>query len=453
MIASNNLEVISFHYVCTNPNIIGQVNPRIFSKPEVRILFRVIKEFYIRFSVIPNLKSIDQMKEILTEDKEVQNFTPTKGVEDNIHDYLQLADIILSHPMDKYTPQWVQKVSEAFITVKNFETGAQTMLDWYDKQEATPDNVHHLVSQAQSMFLTNTSINLHEEQPISFWKGESHVQTKVTDLIPTGWDTMNIFLNGGFERKTLTHLWGAPNVGKSLFLGTIGRNVSLAGKNVFIGSLEMDPRKYIKRMGASLFNIPVGEYSSHEEPVFFYEKLKAYREDPYNTIPPGAFYIQRFSHASPKTITLAADKLAKELGLAWDLVIYDYLGELESSNNMGMDQMYALHKTNNAELFDHSVIYNWASLTAHQVTPDFFDAQDMSMKASAESRGISHRTDNIFGIIQDPLMFSAGKFFLKNLKARDNEYKNHYMRLSIDWKYMALTDDSFMVKPNDNLMI
>jgi len=456
---SATLEIMTYHYVCSNTSLLEQVEPKIFIKPEIRILYRLIRTFYKNYSVVPNLKSIEQMREIISEDGEVQSLSPTKNAEENIKEFFAFAEIINNHPMENYEPVYLKNTVEANLMCRKLETGMQTAIDFYQKQEVTPANVAGIVGQVHSIFMSGTTINLYEERPIDFWKGESHIQTQASDLIDTGWTNMNKMLNGGFERKTLTHLWGAPNIGKSLFLGTIGKNVSVAGKNVFIGSLEMDTRKYAKRMGAAMMHIPINEYSSQTDPRFFYEKLRNFRENNRknaldDVIVPGALFIQRFTHASPATITAAADKLAKELGLSWDLVIYDYLGELESKDGAyGMDNMYALHKTNNAELFDHAVQYNWAGLTAHQVTADFFDAQDMNMKASAESRGISHRTDNIFGILQDPVMFAAGKYFLKNLKARDNEYKNHFMRLNIDWKHMDLTDDNFMVKPSDNTML
>lgn len=447
---------MSYHYICSNTSLLEQIDPKIFIKPEIRILYRLIRTFYKNYSVVPNIKSQEQMRELISEDSEVQGFSPTKTALENIKDFLQIADIINNHPIEKYEPIYLKNTVEAHIMCRKLETGMQTAIDWYQKQEVTPSNVSSIVNQVQNIFMHGTTINLYEERPLDFWKGESHVQVQSADLIDTGWPTLNMFLNGGFERKTLTHLWGAPNIGKSLFLGTIGKNVSVAGKNVFIGSLEMDTRKYTKRMGAALLNIPISEYSKYTEPRFFYEKLREFKEqhtDGVNTIVPGALYIQRFTHASPSTITTAADKLAKELGLNWDLVIYDYLGELESKDGAyGMDNMYALHKTNNAEIFDHAVTYNWAALTAHQVTADFFDAQDMNMRASAESRGISHRTDNIFGILQDPTMFAAGKYFLKSLKARDNEYKNHYMRLNINWRTMDLKDDNYVCKPNEMLI-
>jgi len=454
---SANLEIMTYHYVCSNTSLLEQIDPKIFIKPEVRILYRLIRSFYKSYSVVPNLKSLEQIKAIISEDTEVQNLSPAKNAEENIKDFMSYADIINSHPIERYERVYLKTVVEAHLVARKLETGLQTAIDFYQKQEINPNNVTSIVSQVQSLFMSGTTINLYEEKPIDFWKGESHIQVQSADLIDAGWPTFNKMLNGGFERKTLTHLWGAPNVGKSLFLGTIGKNVSVAGKNVFIGSLEMDTRKYAKRMGAAMMDIPLSEYSKHTEPRFFYEKLREFKEkhapsELHPTLVPGALYIQRFTHASPATITSAADKLAKELGLNWDLVIYDYLGELESKDSAyGMDNMYALHKTNNAELFDHAVQYNWAALTAHQVTADFFDAQDMNMKASAESRGISHRTDNIFGIIQDPTAFQAGKFFLKNLKARDNEYKNHFMRLNIQWSTMNLTDDNILFKPTDML--
>lgn len=453
MFESNNIDVITFHYLCKNPQLLPQINPKMFKVDSVKLLFKIVKAFIEKYGTVPSMDSVTQIRDVAAEDKEVQMFNPAKQPEDCINEFLGIAEGIMSHPMHQYSPEYIVKSSEAYLVHRKMETGADVTVTYLANSKPNADNIQEIVAKAQSMFLTQTTLILHEERAINFWSPEAHIQVQPEDLIPCSWPTLNKFLNGGFERKTLTHFWGAPNTGKTLFLATLARDMSMLGKNIFVASLEMDPKKYAKRMGSALFDLPMSEYAKHKELAFWRDKLAPKLvADEFGRVP-GALYIQRFTHASPLTITMAADRLAKELGIKWDAVVYDYLGEMESSKNFTMQEMYALHKTNNGELFDHAVQFNWASITAHQVTPDSYDSEEMSLKSSAEGRGISHRTDNIFGIIQNPMMYTAHKFFLKSLKARDNEYKNYHMRMSIDARTMALTDDGFEVAPGKDLIL
>lgn len=70
-----------------------------------------------------------------------------------------------------------------------------------------------------------------------------------------------------------------------------------------------------------------------------------------------------------------------------------------------------------------------------------FDATDLSMNSASESSGLVATVDGMFGIIQDPLMYTANEYKLKLLANRDEGYKNSYKKFLVDYNFMRISED------------
>jgi len=69
-----------------------------------------------------------------------------------------------------------------------------------------------------------------------------------------------------------------------------------------------------------------------------------------------------------------------------------------------------------------------------------YDSTDISMEDIAESAGLSHTADMMYGIIQDSIMLSNEEYWLKILKIRDGEGKNLKCKFNIKYENMRLTE-------------
>ena len=90
---------------------------------------------------------------------------------------------------------------------------------------------------------------------------------------------------------------------------------------------------------------------------------------------------------------------------------------------------------------------NWLIITATQIKRSGYESSDISMEDIAESAGLSHTADMIYGIIQDPVMHSNYEYWLKILKIRDGEGKNTKCRFDINYNYMRLTETNDVRAP------
>jgi len=74
-----------------------------------------------------------------------------------------------------------------------------------------------------------------------------------------------------------------------------------------------------------------------------------------------------------------------------------------------------------------------------------YDSTDITMKDIAESAGLSHTADVMYGIIQDSTMHINEEYWLKILKMRDGAGKNYKCKYKIDYKFMRLYETSEMI--------
>jgi hypothetical protein len=87
----------------------------------------------------------------------------------------------------------------------------------------------------------------------------------------------------------------------------------------------------------------------------------------------------------------------------------------------------------------------WVVITATQINRGGYDSSELTMSHIAESAGLSHTADIIYGIIQDTSMQMNHEYWLKVLKIRNGEGKNSRCMYRIDYSYMRLTETDTIV--------
>jgi len=74
-----------------------------------------------------------------------------------------------------------------------------------------------------------------------------------------------------------------------------------------------------------------------------------------------------------------------------------------------------------------------------------YDSTELNMGHIAESAGLSHTADIIYGIIQDSHMHMNSEYFLKLLKVRNGTGKNSRCLYKIDYNYMRLIETDTLI--------
>ena len=89
----------------------------------------------------------------------------------------------------------------------------------------------------------------------------------------------------------------------------------------------------------------------------------------------------------------------------------------------------------------------WVVITATQITRGGYDTSELTLSHIAESAGLSHTADVIYGIIQESSMLMNQEYFLKLLKIRNGSGKNNKCLYKISYEYMRLTETETILTP------
>ena len=235
---------------------------------------------------------------------------------------------------------------------------------------------------------------------------------------------------------------GQPKVGKTLWLGNIAAQAIKSSNNVAVITLELSDRKYLKRIGSNLLDIKIGDYNNaSEDSEFLKKKMRNLAFD--NMATPGQLYIKEFgtSQASVVDIEKWLRKVEEVKGIKFKIVIIDYINIMKNYRNPNTENTYMKIKQIAEDLRAMGQRNHWAIVTATQTKQSEFDTTDLSMNSASESSGLVATVDGMFGIIQDPLMYTNNEYKLKVLANRDEGYKNAYRKFNVDYTYMRITED------------
>ena len=286
------------------------------------------------------------------------------------------------------------------------------------------------------------NIDFSFDQGLDLFHPESHKQLTY-NRFSSGFPFIDTVLGGGFNAKSLYVFMGMPKVGKSLWLGNIASQAVRAGHNVAVISLEMNDRKYVKRLGANLLGIPVNSYSDIvEDQVKLKKKISSLTYD--NLRVPGKLFVKEFptSQASSLDVERYLKKVEEHNGIKFKVVVIDYINIMKNWRNPNSENTYMKIKQIAEDIRGMAMANEWAVITATQTKQSDFDSTDLSINSAAESSGLVATVDGLFGIIQDPVMYANREYKLKLIANRDDGYKNAYKMFDVDYTYMRISENS-----------
>jgi len=452
----HNSDKIIYHYVCRNTNLFSVIDGEFFKNPYIGKLFNLTKKFFNQFH--SNIFNVDDPSS-----SQIESFATTnideivtdeiKTKEENLIAFMAVARIVITHDYQQYSDKYVKDLIESFVEWNNFQKSLKLAVEYQKMAKIDGlSDMRNCINQCKEYIRLGTSIKIDDDLGSDFMDPEAHKQVMPENLINSGYRTLNQWVSesevGGFEPGTTTVLLALPNIGKSIFLGSIGANMFMNGYNVFVASLEMSAHKIMKRIGSDIFDINMKEYASVANSTErFMDVMKDFRGKVNSeAIQLGKLRIKRYSSATVDDVVATAKKIEQKEGFKFHAIVLDYFTELQNKYGLRSDDMYSYHKQNMNDFFNAGVDNQWAMITAHQVKVSSNAAlEDMSLSSLSESTGIAHRPDNIIGIIQSPQLKANNQYILKNIKSRDGAFKDHKTTFTIDYSKMRL-------KPiNDNI--
>jgi replicative DNA helicase len=428
MIGSSDFEKIFYLYVRKNQNYLKTVQKEFFENEEIGTLLEIDKAFFNRFN---NTPSKDQLKAIAKQDKFADK------VSENI------IDIIFDEPIDSYDEKWVKETSEAMILWKNLDKSLIDTYEFVKTVKVNPNNVLEIINKVKTLINERNSVTFNESMGRNFFDVESHIP-EANSKITTGHNWID-HLSGGYRTKSLVVYAGEQNIGKSIWLANDAVNYVKAGYDVAVITAEMAEIDFTYRIGSNLLNIQIGEYEKMaKNPDAIRTKLANLRG---GVIPPGNLYVKEYptSQATVPDIEGYLKELELTKGVKLKAVIIDYINILSNFRNPNSENTYMKVKQIAEDLRAMAVRNEWIVITATQINRGGYDSTELNMSHIAESAGLSHTADVIYGIIQDSTMLVNNEYFLKLLKIRNGSGKNSRCLYRIDYRYMRLMETDTVI--------
>ena len=434
----NNLyfEILAFFYILKDPSLIKNFNKRFFSEPTIVSIFDYAQDFVNQYKEEPTPEQLYEL--IKVSGKEEIGLDSIKTLWQN------------QSGLSKYSDDWLKTNISAWGKFRSFYTGLENTIA-YVKQ--LPSNIAYTdcetyINRASNIFNNGASFSVNTSEGYDFFDFENHV-IKEEDTHSTGYKFMDLCLKGGFMKKGLYIIMGAPKVGKSQWLCNLAANSVKMGYNTIYITLEMSYQKVSNRIGSNLFNINIDDYQNALKDQ---NKMKQAAQSFHNglMIPAGKFYLEEFPTSTATATDIENFVLKKEAELSklyncvfkFANVFIDYVNIMRDQRGNSGDNTYIKIKNICEDVRAVGQRNQWAMISVTQLNGDGYESTNLSMANVSESKGLIATVDALFGIIQTALMRASNIFYLQACALRDSPHIGDKKKFIWDPYHLRITEDT-----------
>lgn len=434
----NNLyfEILAFFYILKDPSLIKNFNKRFFTEPTIVSIFDYAQDFVNQYKEEPTPEQLYEL--IKVSGKEEIGLDSIKTLWQN------------QTGLSKYSDDWLKTNISAWGKFRSFYTGLESTIA-YVKQ--LPTNIAYTdsemyINRASNIFNNGASFSVNTSDGHDFFDLENHI-IKEEDTHSTGYKFMDLCLKGGFMKKGLYIIMGAPKVGKSQWLCNLAANSVKMGYNTIYITLEMSYQKVSNRIGSNLFNINIDDYQNVLKDK---NKMKQAAQSFHNglMIPAGKFYLEEFPTSTATASDIENFVLKKEAELSklyncefkFANVFIDYVNIMRDQRGNSGDNTYIKIKNICEDVRAVGQRNQWAMVSVTQLNGDGYESTNLSMANVSESKGLIATVDALFGIIQTALMRASNVYYLQACALRDSPHNGDKKKFIWDPFHLRITEDT-----------
>lgn len=422
---SREQEKLVILHVARTPKAAMWVRPEYFKVPEFKDVARAMKEHYQDSPGL--LPSVADVKSRLR--------ASGSAVTDSY------VDVIFSEPTSQISGDWMKKLFRSWVKASSlFYSMALSIAEVRSiSGSVDPDRVDQAIAKVRELVDESANVDSDRDTGKDFFNSDSHIDPPGS-RISSNHKFIDKALGGGYLKKSLIVYCGESNVGKSIWLANDAANYVRMGKNVGVVSAEMSDTMFVRRIGANLLDIDISEYDAvAADPQRMKDRLARLQE---GVLRPGALRIKEYptSVATVPQVEAFLKGVEGEIGEPLDVVVIDYVNILANVRNVNSENTYVRIKQIAEDLRAMAVRNNWVVITATQLNRGGYDTTEITLSHVAESAGLIHTADVMYGIIQDMQMKVNNEYWLKIMKIRSGGLKNLKCLYRIDYSRMRLEE-------------
>ena len=396
------------------------IKPSYFNEDLRHESYRVALKFFKEYEKIPNRRELKSYTEVLNINIDPEDF-----------------EDLYTFNLKEYSYDYLYKYVKAFILLRNLNLTVFDILSYLKTTKVDPENIDKISEKVRNDISNKLAINFSSgDSGLNFLNPESHIQIP-KDGSPSGFNFFDKVLGGGWNSKALVVFQGRPKVGKSYVLGNVAARSFLVGNVTGLVTVELPERQYMKRIGSCILNIKGDDYSkivNEDQTGIIKEKLEEL-----NTKKVGKLYVKEFPTGGATAIDIENYflRLENKNNCKFQVIVVDYLNLLRPVKDM--NGLYEKIKAISEELRGVAMRNQWCIISATQVKRESVNDFDLGMDSVAESFGLIHTVDTLFGIMRSPL---EGRMKIKVIANRDNGYEESYKFYTMNKDFFKLTEET-----------
>ena len=402
--------------------VIPKMKTQYFNNDDLGNIFKVVKNYYKEYHKVPSKTEIRQLLNLASYEISDEHF-----------------DTLLSVNLGEYNYEFLTKYTKSFILIKNLNSSIIDILSFLKTTEISPENVNIITDQVRTKLNTNLNVSFsNAESGLNFFNAVDHVQVSKIGT-PTGFPFLDKTQGGGWNPKTLVVFQGRPKVGKSMVLSNIAARAFMTGCQTGVATLELSDTKYMKRLGSNILNIQSNHYNditSADRTQLIEAKIEQFKQSGSN---PGELWIKEFATGSATAVDIENYflKVQESTGQHMQIIIVDYINLMRPMREQG--NTYEKIKVISEELRAVAQRNEWTIITATQIKRDAVDDQNIGMSDIAESFGLVHTVDSLYGLMRGPM---EKRIKIKVIANRDEGYTESFKMYRMFYDFSRLVEET-----------
>lgn len=392
----------------SNQEYIRKVLPYIdkdyFIQMGEKIIFSLIKEYFVKYNTMPNKTALSVELE-------------RKNIKESYHEEaVEILDSLKSEPINV---EWLVNTTEDFCKKRAFLNAMKHAAGLLDNDDTTL--YHGALDVVSKALAVSFDSNLGSDYFDSAEARYDSIQ-KGHEQMPTTFDIFNIVTKGGFVNPSLVIFMAPTGVGKSLILCNMAASYLQLGKNVLYFTMEMSQSQVEQRIDLNLMDMSSDDIKNMSKVQYmnrintikskFHGKLRT-KEYPSKSVHSGHF-------------RYFIEELKLKENFVPDVIIVDYLNICKAASVTKNASLHELTGQIALELRAIGQEFNCPVLSATQTNREGTKASDFEVTDIADSWGVTHHADYIYGLIETEELAKMGQMKIKRLKDRYNDYMTWY---------------------------
>jgi replicative DNA helicase len=403
-------------------DLITRIYPKYFNHENRFETYKHALKFFKEYSKIPNKKELAsylELKNCFIEEDEI-------------------SDLYMFN-LGEYNYKYLYEYVTAFIMIRNLNLTMFDMIAYLKTASVDPTNIDTITEKIRNDINNKLSIDFsNNSKGLNFMDPASHIQIPKIGT-PSGFDFINKTQGGGWNLKTLVVFQGRPKVGKSMVLGNVAARSFLAGNNTGLVTVELADRSYMKRIGANILEIKKDDYekiNDIESASLVRNKINQLKSSGQNI---GHLEVVEFPTGGATAIDIENYfiRLESKLNKKFKVIVVDYLNLLKPIQDQS--GLYEKVKMICEQLRGAAMRNEWCIISATQIRRDDVENYDLGMDSVAESFGLVHTVDALYGLMRSPL---EGRMKIKVIANRDNGFEESYKFYSMHKDYFKLIEEN-----------